>query len=78
MAPRPWKYPTPASGIPVGEQPHLFERFWRGRAAAGSERSGIGLAIAAELAAAHGGTIRVRSSEGEGGSFVLSLPSASP
>jgi two-component system, OmpR family, sensor histidine kinase MprB len=35
--------------------PHIFERFWRGTAAAGRAGSGIGLAVAAELTAAHGG-----------------------
>src|ERR1700722_10573165 len=44
-------------GIPADELPHVFERFWRGQAAAGTSGSGIGLAIAAELARAHGGPL---------------------
>ena len=47
-------------GIPADELPHVFERFWRGQAAAATSGSGIGLAIAAELASAHGGTLTAR------------------
>ena len=44
-------------GIPAEELPRIFDRFWRGQAAAQTSGSGIGLAIAAELARAHGGTL---------------------
>ena len=37
-------------GIPADELPRIFDRFWRGQAAAQTSGSGIGLAIAAELA----------------------------
>ena len=36
-------------GIPADELPRIFDRFWRGQAAAQTSGSGIGLAIAAEL-----------------------------
>ena len=63
-------------GIPADELPHVFERFWRGQAAAGTSGSGIGLAIAAELARAHGGTLAAASQPGQGTTLTLTLPRA--
>jgi two-component system, OmpR family, sensor histidine kinase BaeS len=63
-------------GIPAAELPHVFERFWRGQAAAGTSGSGIGLAIAAELAQAHGGTLTADSQPGKGTTLTLTLPRA--
>jgi len=63
-------------GIPADELPHIFERFWRGQAAAQTSGSGIGLAIAAELASAHGGTLTATSQPGKGTRLTLTLPSA--
>ncbi len=63
-------------GIPADELPRIFDRFWRGQAAAQTSGSGIGLAIAAELALAHGGTLTAASEPGEGTHLTLSLPSA--
>ena len=63
-------------GIPADELPHVFERFWRGQAAAGTSGSGIGLAIAAELARAHGGTLAAASEPGQGTTLTLTLPRA--
>ena len=39
-------------GIEPDELPHLFDRFWRGRAATGTPGSGVGLTVVAELVAA--------------------------
>jgi len=63
-------------GIPAGELPRIFDRFWRGQAAAQTSGSGIGLAIAAELASAHGGTLTAASEPGEGTRLTLTLPAA--
>ena len=41
-------------GIPAGDLPHIFDRFWRGQQAARTSGSGIGLAIASELARGRG------------------------
>ena len=48
-------------GIPADELPHVFERFWRGRQAAQTSGSGIGLSVAADLARAHGGQLTAAS-----------------
>jgi two-component system, OmpR family, sensor histidine kinase BaeS len=63
-------------GIPAAELPHIFDRFWRGQAAAHTSGSGIGLAIAAELTRAHGGTLAAASQQGEGTRLTLILPAA--
>lgn len=63
-------------GIPAAELPHIFDRFWRGRQAARTSGSGIGLAIAAELTRAHGGDLTAQSEPGRGTTMTLSLPAA--
>jgi two-component system, OmpR family, sensor histidine kinase BaeS len=63
-------------GIPADELPRVFDRFWRGQAAAQTSGSGIGLAVAAELTWAHGGTLAATSEPGEGTRLRLTLPRA--
>jgi signal transduction histidine kinase len=63
-------------GIPADELPHIFDRFWRGEAAAQTSGSGIGLAIASELASAHGGTLTAASEPGNWTRLTLTLPRA--
>jgi two-component system, OmpR family, sensor histidine kinase BaeS len=63
-------------GIPAGELPHIFDRFWRGQRAAQTSGSGIGLAVAAELAQAHGGGLTAVSQPGHGTQMTLTLPVA--
>jgi two-component system sensor histidine kinase BaeS len=63
-------------GISPEEQPHVFDRLWRGAHASDAAGSGIGLAVAAELAEAHHGTIKVASEPGHGSRFTLILPLA--
>ena len=63
-------------GIAADELPHIFDRFWRGRQAAGMAGSGIGLAVVAELVRAHNGSIDVTSTEAKGTEIVLTLPRA--
>jgi signal transduction histidine kinase len=64
------------TGIPADELPHIFDRFWRGRQAAQTSGSGIGLAVAAELAQAHGGELTATSEPGRGTEMTLTLPRA--
>ena len=62
-------------GIPAGELPHIFDRFWRGQQAERVSGSGIGLSVAAELARAHGGHLTASSEPGHGTRMTLTLPS---
>jgi len=64
------------AGIPADELPRIFDRFWRGQGAAQTSGSGIGLAIAAELARAHGGELTAASQPGHGTTITLTLPRA--
>ncbi len=63
-------------GISEDELPHVFERLWRGAASDGSDGSGVGLAIVAELVRAHNGRVHVTSNPGEGATFTVVLPAA--
>jgi two-component system, OmpR family, sensor histidine kinase BaeS len=62
------------TGIPADELPRIFDRFWRGRQAAQVSGSGIGLAVAAELARAHHGQLTASSQPGQGTVLSLTLP----
>jgi signal transduction histidine kinase len=61
-------------GLAADELPHLFERFWRGHAATKASGSGIGLAVVAELVAAHHGTLDAANRAGGGAEFTITLP----
>jgi signal transduction histidine kinase len=56
------------TGIPEGDLPHIFERFYRAdkSRSRGTGGAGIGLTIAAAIVHAHGGDLRAES--GGGGS----------
>jgi two-component system, OmpR family, sensor histidine kinase BaeS len=60
-------------GIPADDLPHVFDRFFRSRSAR-ADGSGIGLAVAAELTHAHGGTLTAESEPGHGATFTTRLP----
>jgi two-component system sensor histidine kinase KdpD len=62
-------------GVDPGERDAIFDRFARGRQAAGrAQGTGLGLALAREIARAHGGDVTVRGRPGGGSIFTLSLP----
>jgi K+-sensing histidine kinase KdpD len=65
-------------GVPIDEQEHIFERFYRGRNALNmnSAGTGLGLAIARILIEMHAGKITLQSSgiPGEGSSVIVMLP----
>lgn len=65
-------------GIPDADLPHLFEQFYRAShsTAQGIGGMGLGLYIVRHLVEAHGGTIQVSSTVGEGATFTIELPVA--
>ena len=65
-------------GIPEGNIPRIFERFYRvdkarSKATGGT---GLGLSIVRHVAQNHGGRVTVRSTPGEGSTFTVYLPRA--
>ena len=63
------------AGIPTDERERIFEPFPRGdRRRSFGQGMGLGLNIARQLVAAHGGTIGFQSASGAGTTFTLSLP----
>jgi two-component system NtrC family sensor kinase len=65
-------------GIPLQDQPHIFDKFYRGRNISKHEGSGLGLAIVKSIIDAHGGRIWVESTPGQGSSFFIVLPVNNP
>ncbi|NHZ72137.1 MAG: GAF domain-containing protein [Aquificales bacterium] len=65
-------------GIDSDELPHLFERFYRGRAGkeTGAPGTGLGLAVVQEILALHGGRVEVHSQPEQGSAFVVWLSPA--
>lgn len=63
-------------GIPLAEQPHIFDRFYRVNAdrARHTGGSGLGLSIALAIAQAHHGSIQVHSEVDQGSTFTVRLP----
>ena len=61
-------------GIPEAELPHVFERFFRGRAARRTTGSGLGLSVVAKTVEDHGGTVHAGRSDDGGAELVVRLP----
>jgi signal transduction histidine kinase len=64
------------SGIPAEDLPHVFERFYRVDKSRSTQAggTGLGLSIVREIVQAHGGSIAVESTIGQGTRFTLAFP----
>ncbi len=60
-------------GLPAGAEGRLFEPFYTTKPA-GRGNVGLGLSLARDAVAAHGGAIEVESREGEGATFTVTIP----
>jgi two-component system sensor histidine kinase/response regulator len=67
-----------AGAIPPALIPRIFDPFREGRGSTRSRGLGLGLFIAQQIVAAHGGSITVDSSEQEGTAFTVRLPRRLP
>jgi signal transduction histidine kinase len=63
-------------GISDADRERIFQRFFRGHSAAGTQGLGLGLALVAEIARWHGGAVSVDRASSGGSIFRLSLPLA--
>ena len=61
-------------GIPVAEQPRIWDRLYRGDKSRGHRGLGLGLSLVKAVVEAHGGRVTVESAEGAGSEFSVSLP----
>jgi len=74
-------------GIPGADLDHIFDAFVTSKGngksnghgpSSGASVSGLGLTICRELVQEHGGTISATSTEGQGTTFTIELPTAKP
>ena len=60
--------------IPLQDQPHVFDNFFRASNVENIEGTGLGLAIARRYVSLLGGSIHFSSEEGIGTTFTITLP----
>jgi signal transduction histidine kinase/DNA-binding response OmpR family regulator len=66
-------------GVPPEDHERIFEVYQQVGSAEGRQKgTGLGLAITKRLVELHGGTIRLKSAPGQGSTFTVRLPGASP
>jgi signal transduction histidine kinase len=65
-------------GIPADELGQVFDPFFRGREAVSRQirGTGLGLSLVSRVMKAHGGSVQVDSTPGQGTCFTLRLPAA--
>ena len=61
-------------GIAPENLDHIWQRFWQADPARSGGGAGLGLAMVRWIAGAHGGTVTVESTPGEGSAFTFTMP----
>jgi len=61
-------------GIPATDQPHIWERLYRGDKSRTQRGLGLGLSLVKAIVEAHSGTVAVESDAGQGAEFVITVP----
>jgi signal transduction histidine kinase len=61
-------------GIPANDQPHIWERLYRGDKSRTQRGLGLGLSLVKAIVEAHQGTVAVTSDAGQGAEFVITVP----
>lgn len=71
-----WDVRDHGIGVAASDRARIFDQFYRAEAArrAGIRGTGIGLAMVARIAQAHGGRVDVEPAAGEGSVFTLTIP----
>ena len=65
-------------GVPVAEQPRIWERLYRGDQSRSQSGLGLGLSLVRAIVEAHGGKATVRNASEHGAIFELRIPAAKP
>jgi signal transduction histidine kinase len=61
-------------GIPLPEQPRIWDRLYRGDKSRGHRGLGLGLSLVKAVVEAHGGKVTLQSADGAGSEFNVLLP----
>lgn len=66
------------AGIPEEDLPYIFDKYYRARADAGKQGSGLGLSICKAILVRHGFAFGAQSEVGKGSLFWFEAPGAPP
>ncbi len=61
-------------GIPISEQPRIWERLYRGDKSRSQRGLGLGLSLVKAIVEAHHGKVSIHSEVGKGSEFTVILP----
>ncbi len=72
------RFKDSGTGIPLAEQPRIWERLYRGDKSRSQRGLGLGLSLVKAIVEAHHGQVTVKSEPGEGSLFTVSIPISGP